>query len=177
MVIKVCVWDAKLPWWVSDGSRNWNRILCMLLYLQLNVFHSYKLLFFSLLSPIFYTPFFCLKTCSFAWMQLFSAKHSIIMRNILKQKKVEMLILCELQFCFQRSFIHLQIHSNHPANFPYFHTHTKSDYYPELNKITSLWFFVCFNDTPPPQYPSFSFYYFWCLSPVQPHHKQELSAF
>lgn len=52
-------------------------------------------------------------------MQLLSAKHSI-MRNIFKEKKTEMFILCELQFYFQRSFIHLQIYSNHPDNFTSF---------------------------------------------------------
>lgn len=53
-----------------------------------------------------------------------------------------MFLLCELQFYFQRSFIHLQIHSNHPANFTFSHTHIKSNYYPELNKITSLYLFL-----------------------------------
>jgi len=37
----------------------------------------------------------------------------------LKQKKMEMFILSELQFHFQRSFIHLEIHPNHTANFTF----------------------------------------------------------
>jgi len=63
------------------------------------------------------------------------------MRNIFRQKKMEKFILSELQFYFQRSVIHLQIHSNLLPNCTFFHTCSKSSYYPELNKITWLLFY------------------------------------
>lgn len=120
---------------LSNGSRNWNRILWMFLFIHLNVFHSYNLIFYLFFHP-FSTHFFSWMH-RFAWMQLFCEKYSIL-KKILKQKKMEIhfvwiaILLPKVIYSFKKSIL--------PILF-YFHTHTKSNYYPELNKIASLQFF------------------------------------